>query len=235
MRQFIRRDRTRSFMEVDMRRSVPVVPLTIVVVLASFVSAAQAQETKTARGTVTAMAGDIITVKAGDREMKFTTDAKTTVTVEGGGTASREAQAAGARGPALSELIKVGNPVEVSYTEVGGTMRATRIRRVRDAGSGGGSTSDQGSESSTGVIDSLVGNTLTISGSRSGGTFKQSFTVDNTTDLMGEGVGTAAAKSGGKLNLLTYLTPGDRVTVTYHKLKDTLHASEIRILQKVKK
>jgi hypothetical protein len=223
-------------MEVHMRRSVPVVPLTAVVLLAAFAFAAFAQETKTARGTVTAMTGDVITVKAGDREMKFTTDAKTTVVAEGAGTAAREAQAAGQKGATLSELIKVGTPVEISYTETGGTMRASRIRRVRDAGAGGGSTSEQRSETATGVIESLSGNTITLSGSTGGGgTFKQSFTVDSTTDLIGEGAGTASAKAGGKLNLMTFLTAGDRVSITYNKVKDTLQATSIRVIQKAKK
>jgi hypothetical protein len=219
-----------------MRRSVPVVPLTAVVLLAAFATAAFAQETKTARGTVTAMAGDVITVKAGDREMKFTTDAKTTVVAEGAGTAAREAQAAGQKGAKLAELVKVGNAVEISYTETGGTMRASRVRLVRDAGSSGGATSDQRSETATGVIESLSGNTITLSGSTGGGgTFKQSFTVDSTTDLIGEGAGTASAKAGGKLNLMSFLTAGDRVSITYNKVKDALHASQIRVIQKAKK
>ena len=67
--------------------------------LASFVGPADAQETKSARGTVSAIAGDTVTVKAGTQELKFTVDAKTTVVVEGGGTADRAAAAKGTAGP----------------------------------------------------------------------------------------------------------------------------------------
>ena len=109
-------------------------------------SSALAQDTKSARGTVTAMAGDAVTVKAGDREMKFTVDAKTVLTAEGAGTAAREAASAGKPGPSLAEFVKVGDAVDVSYHEMGGTMHAARIRRITSPGPGGGTTSDQKAE-----------------------------------------------------------------------------------------
>jgi hypothetical protein len=76
-----------------------------------------AQEGKTARGTVTALAADSLTLKVGDHEMKFGVDSKTTVEAAGAGTKSRAAQAAGASGPKLTDVVKVGQPVQVSYTE----------------------------------------------------------------------------------------------------------------------
>ena len=214
-----------------MRRIVLAVPVAAVVFLVWFAFEATAQTTKTSRGTVTALTGDVLTVKTGVQEMKFAVDAKTLVTVEGGSTASRKAEATGKPGPKLSELIKVGNAVEVTYLESGGTMRATGIRRVSDAGGSGGS-----SDSVTGTVDSISGNTLTISGAMGrDATFKQSITVDNSTKIVAEGAGTAAAKSGGKLVLSDHLGPGDRVTVTYEKKGNMLHASEIRVRQRVKK
>jgi hypothetical protein len=56
---------------------------------------AVAQETRSARGTVTAVAGDSITVKAADRELKFMVDPKTVLMASGAGTADRKAEAAG--------------------------------------------------------------------------------------------------------------------------------------------
>jgi Domain of unknown function (DUF5666) len=222
-----------------MRRYVRALPLAAVVLIGWLAADATAQE-KTARGTVTAMSSNTMTVKAGEQELKFAVDAKTTVVATGGSTASRAAEAAGKAGPSLTELIKVGEAVEVNYTETGGTLRATRVRRIRDAGPGGGSTSEQKAEeraeTASGTVDSLSGNTLTISGSGSGGaTFKQSFTVDAATKVVGEGAGTAASARGGKLVLSDYIGPGDRVTVTYQKKGTSLHASEIRVRQKAKK
>ena len=111
-----------------------------------------AQDTKDARGTVTAMSADSITVKAGEREMKFTVDGKTVLTAEGAGTAAREAAAAGKGGPKLAEFVKVGDAVEVAYHETGGTMHAARIRRILSAGRGGGSTSEDRAETATGTV-----------------------------------------------------------------------------------
>lgn len=217
-----------------MRRMV--LPLATIALVAWFASEATAQTTKTVRGTVTAMTGDLVTVKAGSQEMKFTVDAKTRVTAEGGSTATKQAETAGKPGPKLAELIQVGNAVEVTYAEAGGAMRATGIRRVRDAGAAGGASADQSTETVTGTVDSISGNTVALTGSSTAGaTFKLSVTVDNSTKMIAEGAGTAAAMSGGKLVLSDHLGPGDRITVTYHTKGTTLHASEIRVRQKAKK
>jgi hypothetical protein len=125
-------------MEADMRRFVLAVPVAAFVLLGWFALEATAQTTKTSRGRVAALTGDMITVTVDGQEMKFTVDEKTIVTVGGAGTAARKAEAAGKPGPKLADLIQVGNAVEVSYTESGGTMRATGIRRVADPGRSGG-------------------------------------------------------------------------------------------------
>jgi hypothetical protein len=219
-----------------MRRIVLAVPVAAVALLAWFALDATAQTTKTTRGTVTALSGDMVTVKTDSGEMKFAVDAKTTVTAEGGTTASRKADASGKSGPKLSELIQVGNPVEVTYMESGGTMRATGIRRVATAGGPAptGSTAPR-SETVDGTVDSISGNTVTLSGTTGDAKFKQSVTVDNTTRIIAEGAGTAASKAGGKLVLSEHIGPGDRVTVTYHAQGTTLHATEIRVRQRAKK
>jgi hypothetical protein len=214
-----------------MRRMVLAVPVAAFVLLGWFALEATAQTTKTSRGRVAALTGDMITVTVDGQEMKFTVDEKTIVTVGGAGTASRQAEAAGKPGPKLADLIQVGNAVEVTYSESGGTMRATGIRRVADAGRSGG-----GSETVTGTVASISGNTVTLSGPISGGgTFEQTIAVDNSTKIVAEGAGTAAAQTGGKLVLSDHLGPGDRVTITYEAKGDTLHASEIRVRQRVKK
>ena len=197
-----------------------------------------AQQEKTARGTVTAIAGNTLSVKAGTSEMKFAVDAKTIVTAEGGSTANRAAAEKGS-GPKLSELVKVGDAVEVSYHETGAALHAVRVRRVPTPGAGGGGTSDARaaakSETSNGTVESITGSALTITGTGGGGsTFKQTFTIDSNTRLVGVGVGTAAAKAGGKLSFTDQVTKGDRVAVTYRQAGSVLHADEVRITQKVK-
>lgn len=202
-------------------------------------SQAAAQDTKSARGTVTAMAADSITVKAGEREMRFDVDAKTVLTAEGAGTAAREAAAAGKGGPKLAEFIKVGDAVEVSYHETGGTMHAARIRRVRSAGPGGGMTSEDRAETSNGTVQSVSGTSLTIQGTSAGGaaSFTQTFTIDTNTRVVGEGMGTAAraaAEKGAKTTITDLVSMGDTVAVTYRKKGDTLVATQVRVTRKGK-
>jgi hypothetical protein len=75
---------------------------------------------------------------------------------------------------------------------------------------------------------------LEISGSMSGGSFKQTFTIDGSTKVVAIGAGTAAAAKGGKVAVTDIVGKGDRVAVTYHKVGTGLHAAEIRVTQKAK-
>ena len=210
-----------------MRRIVRALPIAALTLVGWFTPHASGQDVKTARGTVTAVAATSIAVKAGTQEMKFVVDAKTDVTATGAGTATRKAAAAG-KGTTLPELIKVGEPVEVRYNEAGGALRAVEIRRVSDPGSGGGPSSSPKAETSDGTVESVSGKMLTVSGSAGGGAmFKQSFVVDNGTKVIGVGAGTAAAAAGGKITITELVGKGDVARVTYHRMGDTLHASEI--------
>ena len=219
-----------------MRRTLLALPLAALAIVGWPSTNASAQETKTARGTVTAIAADSVTVKAGTQDMKFVVDAaKTTVEAIGAGTASRAAQAEGKPGPKLSEVIKVGQAVEVSYREAGGVMNASRIRAISSAGSGGGGVvaATPGTKTSNGTVKSLAGSALTISGSSGGGaTFEQTFAIDGTTKVIGKGVGTATAPTGGRGQLSELVKAGDTVSVSYHETGSTLHAAEIRVTVK---
>lgn len=219
-----------------MRRTVLAVPLAALALVAWLTPQALAQPTKTARGTVTAIVADSITVMAGTQEMKFMVDEKTTITATGAGTAARAATAAGKSGPKLAEVLKVGEAVEVSYHEMGGSMHAASVRRIASAGAGGGgTTSEPKTETANGTVDTVTPTSLSITGSRAGGTFKQTFTLDGTTRVVGEGAGTAAAAKGGKFVITDYVSVGDRVSVSFHAVGATVHASEVRVTMKAKK
>ena len=221
-----------------MRRTVLALSLATLSLVAWLSPPVVAQETKSARGSVTAMTADMITVKVGEREMKFSVDAKTTVIASGGSTATRKATQAGAAGPKLADLVKVGDAVEISYHEMGATLHAASVRKVTSAGSGGGSTSDEraanAEEHATGTVEMVSATMLEINGSTSGGTFKQSFTIDGDTKVVAMGAGTAAAAKGGKIAITDIVGKGDRVNVTYHKMGTMLHAAEVRVMQKSK-
>ena len=193
-----------------------------------------AQETKTARGAVTAMAADSVSVKVQGVDMKFSVDSKTMVEARGAGTKSKAAQQAGMAGPKLSEVVKVGDNVEVSYHDMGGTLHAAKIRAV--ATPGPASAAAAASKTSNGTVKSVSATSLAISGSSGGGaTFDQTFTVDSKTKVVGRGAGTATAATGGKAAITDLVATGDKVTVSFHDMGGTLHAAEVRVTQKAVK
>jgi Domain of unknown function (DUF5666) len=196
---------------------------------------ANAQETKSARGTVTALGPSSITVKAGESNLTFAVDPKTVLTASGAGTADRAAEAAGKPGPRLSDFLKVGDNVLVGYTEAAGAMRAARIQKVNSAGSGGGSSTDAASATQNGTVTAIDGSTLTISGTGGGGsTFTQSYTVNRETKVVAVGAGTAAAAGGGGVAITSVVGVGDQVQVTYRPAGSTLHAEQVRVTAKKK-
>jgi hypothetical protein len=218
--------------EADMRRTGFGHSLLVVLAVVGLVTTGAAQGTKSARGTLTAISGDTITVKTGTGEMKFAVDAKTVLVASGAGTAARKATASGKPGLNLTDFVKAGDNIEVSYVESGGTMRATNIRHV-GAGGGGGEAAE--TELATGTVDSMTGSTLTVSGSiGGGGTFKQTYTVDEKTRVIAVGAGTASAAKQGKVAFADFVGVGDQVTVTYSKMGTSLHADEVRVRAKKK-
>lgn len=195
--------------------------------------AAQAQGTKSARGTVSALGAQSISVAAGGRDLVFSVDAKTVLTATGAGTADRRAQTPGS-GPKLADFVKVGDAVTVSYQEqAGGTLHATSVTKVSSAGPGGGSTSDDRAMTATGTVSALTGTQLTISGTGSGGAkFTQSYVVSGETRVVASGAGTAAAAGGGKVTFADQVHVGDTVVVTYRPAGTALHADRVQVTVK---
>ncbi|MGD9905296.1 MAG: DUF5666 domain-containing protein [Vicinamibacterales bacterium] len=207
--------------------------LAVLVVVGWMAPPAAAQETKSARGSVTALGPTTLSVKAGAVDLTFTVDPKTELVAAGAGTAERRADAAGRPGPRLADFLAVGDAVEVRYQDMGAMLHARRIQKVSSAGPAGGMTSDARAMASTGSVTTVSGAVLTISGSTGGGgTFTQSFTVDRETKVVAAGAGTAAAARGGTLALTDAVGVGDQVSVSYRKMGDRLHAAEIRVTAK---
>jgi hypothetical protein len=202
------------------------------VTLAATPAASSAQETKTARGTVSIVADDSLTIKMPGHEMKFAVDTKTTVEVVGGGTRTRQAQQAGQPGPKLTEVLKVGQPVTVSYTEADGVMHASSVRAISRAGAGAaaGAARENAPKTMSGLVNVVSPTSLTLS--RGGVTETFTFSIDGSTKVIGTGAGTAAAAAGGKIPVTDLVKRGDRVNVTYNQMGNTLHAAEIRVTAK---
>ncbi len=99
----------------------------LTLVVGAWPAVSTAQDTKTARGTLTAMDSRSLTVKVGANDMKFAVDAQTVVVASGAGTKARKAEAAGQAGPKLADVLKTGQALILNYREPGGTMYPTRV------------------------------------------------------------------------------------------------------------
>ena len=85
-----------------------------------------------ARGTITALANDSISVKAADKVSTFVVDSKTTVVGTGMGTITAKFKAEG-KSPTITDLLGAGDQVIVYFKEAGGAMRASEIRVMTKA------------------------------------------------------------------------------------------------------
>jgi hypothetical protein len=214
--------------EADMRRTLLALSVAVLTIVTLFTTGARAQETKKARGTVTAMSAATMTVQVAGTAMNFAVDSKTVVEARGAGTASKKAAADNKPGPSLSEVIKVGQAVEVSYHDAGGTMHAAGIRAIAAS-----ELTPSTAKSSTGKVSSVSANSLTISGSGgSGATFTQTFVIGPNTKVVEKGAGTMAAKTGGKAVATDLVHTGDTVHVAFSDANGTLQATTVTVTTK---
>lgn len=195
---------------------------------------ALAEDARVARGTVVAIAGSTLTVKVRDHELTFSVDSKTFVEARGASTKSRQAEAVGRPGPKLGDVLRVGQGVAVTYHEMNGVLQASHVRAVPSAAAGNGSTSaEPASLMSSGIVQSIGANSITIAGAGGGGaSFTQTFVVDEQTKVFAKGAGTAAAAKGGRVPFAELVTSGDHVNVSYHKMGNMLRASDVRVTMK---
>ena len=208
-------------------KRVGVLMLVLAVVLA-FPRPSAAQN-KTARGTISSIAGDTISVSVGGSEMKFMVDSKTMVTAAGAGTKARAAAAAGQPGPKLNELLKAGEAVVVTYMEMGSMNHASAVQVVTSAGPGGGavaSATDKpaaaASRNTTGVVKSVSATSLTITADGK----DMTFALDQATRVVGTGAGTKTAAAGGRVAITDLVATGNRVNVAHTDTK----ATEVRVI-----
>ena len=212
-----------------MRRAFLALSIAALAVMAWPTAPASAQSSK-ATGTVASIDGASVTVKAGGQDMKFSVDTKTVVQARGAGTKDRAAEAKGAAGAKLADVIKMGMSVEVTYTGMGASMHATEIREVASAGAGGMSPMAPPSMTSSGTVTAVAGDSVTIAAASGA----QTFAIGTDTKVIGTGAGTASAAKGGKIGVTDLVAKGDKVTVTYHTMGMTMHAAEIRVTAKAK-
>lgn len=208
-------------------RTIVVALVALVALIWSHTSAAQSA--KTARGTVSAVSANSINVKVGDSDMRFAADSNTTVIASGAGTKSRIAAATGQPGPKLTDLLKTGQAVIVTYREAGGNMIANEVQVVTSAGSGGGSvaseTAKPASKMANGSVKSVSASSLVVTSSGKDLTFM----IDGNTSVVGTGAGTKTAAAGGKIPITDLVHTGNQVSVTYNESGTMMHATAVRV------
>jgi Domain of unknown function (DUF5666) len=195
---------------------------------------AQEKETKWVRGTVTAVTGNSITVKAKGKDYTFAIDKTTDVEAPGAGTKTRAAQKAGEGGISVADVVKVGTGAEVRYHDQGGTLHAARIR--------GGLTPSEGSTSedqppapkssnASGTVSAVTNDSLTVTS----GANSWTFAVDKSTKVVGEGVGTLSRKmkeAGKGMTITDAVGVGDTVTVSFTEAGGAKRATNVNITRK---
>src|SRR5262249_6582572 len=140
------------------------------------------------------------------------------------------AAAAGKTGPKVTDLLKVGDAVEVSYADAGG-RHADSIRKVSSPGSGG-----VPGKTAAGTVTGVSASSLTIEGANGGGAkFTQTYTVDEKTKVVERGASTATAATGGRGTFTDLVGKGDRVSVSFEEAGGGVRASEIRVTAKAPK
>ena len=202
----------------------------VLALVAALVAApASAAPTKWVRGPVTAMTGASITVTVKGAESTFKIETTTRLVARGAGTASREKG-----GLKLADFVKVGQYVEVRYTEAGGAKVATEVRPLAAEEESASKEKDAtvaGNTSAHGTVVSVAADLIVVT--VDGADVK--FTVTPKTIVPGTGMGTKARElqAAGKPTVITaFIGPKDQVVV-YCTEGATPVATSIRVVQKV--
>ena len=93
----------------------------------TFAEQAQKPKTTTVMGTVTEVAPDSMTIKGKTESWTFVIDKETSVTAKGATTKTLELRREG-KGTKLTDFVKAGDAVTVSYHEVGPAKHAANVR-----------------------------------------------------------------------------------------------------------
>ena len=213
-----------------MKPTLATLTLTALSVIWVPVAVARAGDAKVAKGTITAIGGQSLTVKVGEHDMAFKVDTKTIVRARGAATKASRFAATGKPGPHLIDVLHTGQAVSVTYSDLAGSLHASEIKAILKASS----ADDNADMRSNGVVKSIGADWITINGKiGGGGSFEQTFKIDPRTMVFAKGASTAVAARGGKAPFADLVAAGDHVSVSYHMLGNVLLASDVHVTQKM--
>lgn len=183
---------------------------------------------KWARGKVTAMAGDTLTIDVKGTPMTFNVDKTTEVVKSGAATKAREMAKTGDT-PTLADIVKVGDNVEVQYTEAEGKMHASMVRAGLAAGA---ATSAEQPKVVTGVVSEVAGTSLAIK-TEAGEAL--TFMIEPKTKVFGHGLSTMTKEKkaeGQGVKLTDAVAVGDTVEVAFKPMGEMNHATVVTVKKK---
>jgi hypothetical protein len=191
----------------------------IVGVLAT-VQPADAQ-VREARGTITAVTENTLSMKAGAQEMTFVVDSQTRLEVRASARDVQRAQP-GQPSPRVNSFFEPGQAVLVRYREEKGRNHALDISRVGSAGAGGGSISERISD---GKVKTVTASQLTIDDNGR----ELTFAITGDTNVLARGATKATKAAGGSTPITTFVHTGDTVSISWHEAGGKMMASEVRV------
>ena len=197
-----------------------------IVVVAQSTAVAQSKEF---RGQVLTVSNSSLAVQAGEKALNFLIDKDTLLQANGAGTRTRDAKAAGkeSAGIKVTDYLKPGGAVLVSYREVDGKNRALSIRSISSAGSVGGeaATSVEATKNALGTVKSISGARLILDQ----GGHDMTFTIDHETDVLARGGTRATKNAGGGVRITDIVHVGDLVRVQYRDVNGSMTAFEVQL------
>jgi len=200
-------------------------PIVAVAVLGLAVGVRSAgAQTREARGSVVAVSDSSLTVRAGQQDLTFVVSGDTNVEAPGAGRQTRKVREAGGRGIKITEFVKPGQPVLVTYREANGRNQAVTVRPISSAGSANG-PKPEAAKSASGKVTSITASTLTVDHDGQALTFA----VDTATRVSAPGAGRASRAAGGRLPITDLVGKGDVVNVVYQDAGSSMNASQVRI------
>ena len=182
---------------------------------------AQAQNTEI-RGSAVAVSDSSLTVKAGEQTVSFVINKETLIEARGAGTRSRRADSGSSAGIKVTDYVKAGDPVLVSYRATDGRNLALTVRPISAIGTTGAA---EAFKSVQAKVKSINGNALILD--RDGRDMK--FTINRDTDVFASGATRATKKAGGSLPITDVVHAGDIVWVEYLEAGGAMTAREIQV------
>ena len=207
------------------RLGMPLVAITVLVLTVGVRSAGA--QTKEVRGLVTSVSDSWFAVKAGQQDVTISVDSRTRVEASGAGRQTRRVREAGGSGIKITEYVKVGGAVLVSYSETNDVNVAIWVRPIATAGPGGGSTTEA-ARIASGKVTSITPDALTLT--RDGKAL--TFAIDNATKVSAPGAGRASRAAGGRIPITALVGNGDIVSITYRNAGAAMNASQVRVTVK---